>query len=194
MCYESRKAEAAIMNIRIVAGTLGGRKIDAPDGTTTHPMSERARNALFNKIIDDIEGAEVLDAFAGTGALGLEALSRGARKATFIERDRVAQKVIAKNIVTLGLEDRVDLVRANVGGWLENNSEKKLQYDIIFADPPYHDLQFSTVVKLMGLLKPGALMVLSHPGRSESPTKPGVVVVDNRSYGDATLTFYRRES
>jgi len=182
------------MNIRIVAGTLGGRKIDAPDGTTTHPMSERARNALFNKIIDDIEGAEVLDAFAGTGALGLEALSRGARKATFIERDRVAQKVIAKNIVTLGLEDRVDLVRANVGGWLENNSEKKLQYDIIFADPPYHDLQFSTVVKLMGLLKPGALMVLSHPGRSESPTKPGVVVVDNRSYGDATLTFYRRES
>ena len=67
------------------------------------------------------------------------------------------------------------------------------QFDIIFVDPPYHDVQFSTAILLMGLLKPSALMVLSHPGRSECPTRPGVVVVDNRSYGDATLTLFRRE-
>jgi 16S rRNA (guanine966-N2)-methyltransferase len=179
------------MNIRIIGGQFGSRKIDAPDGTRTHPMGDRVRSALFNKIQTDLDGADVLDAFAGTGALGLEALSRGAKTATFVERDRIAQKVIAKNIVTLGLEDRAALVRASVSSWLETNQDR--QFDLIFADPPYHDVQFSTVLKLFGLLKLGGLMILSHPGRSESPTKPGIVVVDNRSYGTATLTFFRRE-
>ncbi|MFA5107899.1 MAG: RsmD family RNA methyltransferase, partial [Patescibacteria group bacterium] len=74
------------MNIRIIAGTLGGRKIDAPDGRRTHPMSERIRNALFNSLGETVKDANVLDAFAGTGAVGIEALSRGAKHATFIER------------------------------------------------------------------------------------------------------------
>jgi 16S rRNA (guanine966-N2)-methyltransferase len=181
-----------MMTIRIISGEFGGRKIEAPDGRKTHPMGERIRNALFNKIIDDIDGAEVLDAFAGTGSLGIEALSRGARSATFIERDRTAQDIIVRNITLLGLQDKTKLVRASVSSWLETSEEKK--FDLILVDPPYHDPQFSTVVRLMGLLKPGALMVLSQPGRSESPTRPGVVVVDNRSYGNATLTFYRREA
>ncbi len=179
------------MSIRIIAGEFGGRKIETSDSIRTHPMGDRPRGALFNKIMADIDGAEVLDAFAGSGSLGLEALSRGAKTATFIERDRMAQQVIAKNIVSLGLEDRASLVRSSIAGWLETFEEKK--FDIIFADPPYNELQFSTVSELMGLLKPGALMVLSHPGRSESPTKLGVVVVDNRSYGTVTLTFYRRD-
>lgn len=180
------------MNLRIIAGEFGSRKIDAPDGTRTHPMGDRIRSALFNKISADLPGADVLDAFAGTGALGLEALSRGAQSATFVERDRIAQKVIAKNIDTLGVTDRAHLIRSSVSAWIDTMEDR--QFDIIFVDPPYHDVQFSTVSKLFGLLKPGALMVLSHPGRSESPTKPGVVVVDNRSYGDAVLTFYRRAS
>ena len=179
------------MNIRIISGALGGRKIDAPDGTTTHPMGERQRNSLFNILQDEIVGAEVLDVFAGTGALGIQALSRGAKTATFIERDRDAQKVINKNIITLGLEENAHLVRASVVAWLDKNEDQK--FDLIFVDPPYDDVQFSTVLRCMGLLKPGALMVLSHPGRSESPTRPGVVVVDNRSYGTVALTFYRRE-
>lgn len=179
------------MNIRIISGILGGRKIVAPDGDITHPMGERQRNSLFNIIKDEIEGAEVLDMFAGTGSLGLETLSRGAKVATFVERDQIAQNAIAKNIETLGLEDRANLVRASASAWLEKNEDKK--FDLIFADPPYDDVQFSTVSQIMGLLKPGALMVLSHPGRSESPTRPGVVVVDNRSYGTVALTFYRRE-
>lgn len=180
------------MNVRIISGEFGGRKIEAPEGERTHPMGERIRNALFNKLQDEVQGADVLDVFAGTGALGLESLSRGARSATFIERDRTAQKVLAKNITLLGVEDRATLVRTSAMNWLESSQPR--QFDIIFADPPYGDTQFSTVLQLMGLLKPSALMVLSHPGRSESPTKAGVVVVDNRSYGDAVLTFYRREA
>jgi 16S rRNA (guanine966-N2)-methyltransferase len=177
--------------VRVISGEYGGRKIEAPDTTRTHPMGERIRNALFNMIASDIPGADVLDAFAGTGALGIETLSRGARSAVFVEKDRVAQQIIAKNITTLNLEEKSKLIRASVGGWLDTAGEQ--QFDIIFADPPYQDMQLSTVSRLFGLLKPGALMVLSQPGRSESLTKPGIVVVDNRSYGDATLTFYRRD-
>lgn len=180
------------MSLRIIGGQFGSRKIDTPDSSKTHPMGDRIRSALFNMIATELPDAEVLDGFAGSGALGLEALSHGAKFATFIERDRIAQKVIEKNIKLLGVQDKSKLIRSSVSGWIDTADEK--QFDIIFADPPYHDMQFSTVLKMQGLLKPGALMVLSHPGRSESPTKPGVVVVDNRSYGDAALTFFRRES
>jgi 16S rRNA (guanine966-N2)-methyltransferase len=155
-------------------------------------MSERARNALFNSIAAAIPGARVLDAFAGTGALGLEALSRGAAHATFVDRDRIAGKIIANNIDSLQVGGQTTLVRSSVAAWLETRSEDEY-YDIIFADPPYHDLQLSTVTKLFRLLKPGSLMVLSHTGRGEVPVQNGIVVVDNRSYSNAYLTFFRRE-
>jgi 16S rRNA (guanine966-N2)-methyltransferase len=181
-----------MITIRIISGEFGKRKIVAPDGRTTHPMGDRQRTALFNIIKDDIPGAHVLDAFAGTGALGLEALSRGAAYATFIEKDRAAQTAIAQNIQSLGVEHQAKLIRTTVANWSAVNGDAK--FDLIFADPPYHDLQLSTVGALFDLLKPGALMVLSTPGRSEVLTKTGVVVVDNRSYGTVNLTFYRRES
>ena len=179
------------MNIRIISGKFGGRKIQAPDNSRTHPMSERIRNALFNSIGLEVQGAVVLDAFAGTGAIGLEALSRGADRAVFVEKDRVAQKILAENIQTLDAKNTTEVIRTNLANWLSTYQGEG--FDIIFADPPYHDPQFSTVERLFSLLKPGGLMVLSHPGRGEEPTKTGVVVVDNRSYGNAFLTFYRRE-
>jgi len=181
------------MNIRLISGMYGGRKIEAPDNSRTHPMSERIRNALFNSLGTSVNNAIVLDAFAGTGAIGLEALSRGARSVTFIEKDRTAQKILAKNITTLGVEGRTSIIRTTVHNWT-SSSLGNVEFDLIFADPPYHDTQFSTVLELFGLLKPGGLMVLSHPGRGEIPTKTGVVVVDNRSYGNAYLTFYRRDN
>jgi len=179
------------VNVRIISGEFGGRKIEAPDTSRTHPMSERARGAMFNSLGGLIEGASVLDAFAGTGSIGLEALSRGAHDVTFVERDRVAQKVLAKNITALGAEARTTFVRTTVLNWLETKGDEK--FDIVFADPPYNDPQLSTAERLLGLLKPGGYMVLSHPGRGEELAKTGVVVVDNRSYGNAFLTYYRRE-
>jgi len=152
-------------------------------------MGERIRNALFNSLGDEVYGARVLDAFAGTGAVGIEALSRGAEHVTFIEKDRICQKIIGNNIQLLGIPQQTTLARSPLACWIKNNDEQK--FDLIFADPPYHDTQLSTVEQLFGLLKPKACMVLSHPGRSEIRTKPGVVVVDNRSYGNAYLTFYR---
>ena len=178
------------MNMRLIAGRFGGRIIEGSGTSRTHPMSERIRGSLFNIIGDEIEGATVLDAFAGSGSLGFEAISRGATLATFIERDRVAQSVISNNIKTLGVEGEAKLVKAPVASWLETSDQ---QYDIIFADPPYHDLQLSTVFKLKKVLKPNGLMVLSYTGRGEVPTDLGVVVVDNRKYGDAVLAFYRKK-
>lgn len=180
------------MNIRIIAGQYGGRVIEGSGTNRTHPMSERVRSSLFNIVGDEIVGATVLDAFAGSGALGLEALSRGAQSATFIERDRVAQNVIDANITTLKIDPgKAKLVKAPVASWLRTTEETG--YDIIFADPPYHDLQLSTVEKLSGLLKPNGLMVLSYPGNGEVSPDLRVVVVDNRSYGNAALAFYRKE-
>ncbi|MDN5835076.1 MAG: 16S rRNA (guanine(966)-N(2))-methyltransferase RsmD [bacterium] len=180
------------MNIRIIAGTYGGRTMAAPAGRTTHPMGERIRNAVFNSLGGEISGASVLDVFAGSGVVGLEALSRGAKQAIFVERDRNAQRCILDNIKSLQIAGSTKLIKTTVSNWLESSEPE--DFDIIFADPPYHDPQLSTVARLFGLLKPGGLMVLSHSGRGELPTKTGVVVVDNRSYGNAVITLYRRES
>ena len=154
-------------------------------------MGERIRGALFN-ILGDLSGLHVLDAFAGTGAIGLEALSRGCDHVSFIERDRVAQKVLHKNIISLGVERQTTCINTSVANWMETGASES--FDLIVADPPYHDLQLSTVSRLAKYLKPKGLMILSHPGRESAPTVNGVVVVDNRSYGDAALAFYRKES
>lgn len=178
------------MRTRIVAGTYGGRFIESPSKKAARVMSERARGALFNSL-GSLVGLRVLDAFAGSGALGIEALSRGASEVVFIERERTAQVAIAANIDTLGITDSTKLIRASVGSW-HQTSEGAL-FDVILADPPYHDLQFSTIAKLFMHLKTGGTMVLSHAGREPVPLELGVVVVDNRSYGDASLALYRKE-
>jgi len=179
------------MNVRIIAGSYGGRVIDAPGRQSTHAMSERARGALFNIIGEDIKGARVLDAFAGSGSLGIEALSRGAAEALFIEKDRIAAKIVQKNLDAVECTD-ASVIKTTVSNWLNTSTPE--DFDIIFADPPYHDPQLSTVGRLLSLLKPGALMVLSHSGKGEVPSKTGVVVVDNRSYGNLNFTFYRRKN
>ena len=177
------------MRLRVIAGHLGGRMFDAPGTHTTHPMSERMRGALFN-ILGNITEKTVLEPFAGSGALGFESVSRGAKTALLIERDKIAQKVIAQNILSLGLNDQVKLVGANCRTWSNNNPDQK--FDLILADPPYNDGQLSTVQQLAQHLKPKGLMVLSYPGRGLAPTVNGVVVVDNRNYGDAALAFYQQ--
>ncbi len=181
------------MNIRVISGQYGGRALRAPIGSQTHPMSERARNAMFNSLGQTVKEAKVLDAFAGTGAIGIEALSRGASKVTFIERDQTAAGCIDHNLTTLGIGDEATLIRSSVSNWL--STAELSSFDLIFADPPYSDEQLSTVIRLFELLKPGALMVLSHTGKGEVPLRTNeIVVVDSRSYANAHLTFFRREA
>ena len=179
------------MRFRIIAGLYGGRNIQAPDTVATHPMSERVRNALFNIVGDEIKQAHVLDAFAGSGALGLEALSRGAAQATFVERDSRAVATLDNNVSLFNLKAQTNIVQADVISWVKGCQDS---YDIILVDPPYDDPQFSTAMELIKLLKPNGTMILSYPGSGEVPTANGVVVVDNRSYGTAALAFYRHDA
>ncbi|HSE29543.1 MAG TPA: RsmD family RNA methyltransferase [Candidatus Saccharimonadales bacterium] len=178
------------MRMRIVAGELGGRFFESPDSQTTHPMSERMRGALFN-ILGDLRGKTVLDPFAGSGALSFESVSRGAASAVLLDNDKRAQRIIEGNIKSLGLEQKARLVKANSRMWSERNND---QFDLLLIDPPYHDMQLSTVSMLVKHLKPNGLMVLSYPGKGDEPTVNGVVVVDTRLYGDAALAFYRKRA
>jgi 16S rRNA (guanine966-N2)-methyltransferase len=177
------------MRLRVIAGSLGGRFFDGPDSFATHPMGERIRGAMFNSL-GNIEGYEILDAFAGSGALSFEAISRGAKHAIAIERDRKAQSIIDKNIKALGLQNKVKLIRASASAWSGTNEDKK--FDVILCDPPYNNPQLSTVSGLIKHLKPNGLMVLSYSGRESTPTVNGVVVVDAKLYGDAALAIYRK--
>ncbi len=177
------------MRMRVIAGALGGRFFDSPDTTTTHPMSERIKGSLFNILGDDIKDKTVLEPFAGSGALSFEALSRGAKSALLLERDKRAQAAIAGNIKSLGLDKKAILVKANCRQWSETNPDVK--FDLLLIDPPYHDMQLSTVTLLIRHLKPKGLMVLSYQGRGSAPTVNGVVVVRMKLYGDAALAFYR---
>lgn len=177
------------MNIRVIGGVYGGRVLDAPDGRTTHPMGERIRNAVFNSLGGELTDATVLDAFAGTGAVGIEALSRGAVSAVFVEKDRIAQKCIANNLESLKIM-KGQLVKTTVSNWLDTY-EGGL-FDIIFADPPYYDTQLNTVSRLTGLLRAGGLLVLSWPEAQEAPRLPDVDAVFDRVYAGARIAMYKK--
>jgi len=179
------------MNVKIIAGSYGGQSLKAPNNFKTHPMSERVRGSLFNIVQNELAGAKVLDIFAGSGSLGIEAISRGASEVVFVERDLAANKILNENVKKLGLNDHSKIYKMGAKTFTDKNPGES--FDIIFADPPYNDMQLSTVSELGGILKPNGLMVLSYPGRGEIPTVYGVVVVDNRNYGTAALAFYRKK-
>jgi 16S rRNA (guanine966-N2)-methyltransferase len=175
--------------MRIIAGRLGGQNFQAPKNHRTHPMSDRARGALFNTL-GPLEGLTILDAFAGTGAVGFEALSRGARRITAIEVDRVAQRSIADNASKLGLSARLHLIKANARAWLATST---MSFDIVLLDPPYDDPQPPLMQRLSQCVKPGGLLVLSWPGKTELPGFPAFELIETKKYGDIQLGFYRRE-
>ncbi len=177
--------------MRIVAGKFGGRTLHEPHGHRTHPMSEKVRGALFN-VLGDIEGLTVLDAFAGSGALSFEALSRGAAHVTATEIDKNSHSVIQQNIQELGVSDQVKAINANSSGWSDNNPDAK--FDIVFLAPPYDNLQMKLLVKLSKHIKPDGLLVLDWPGHLDAPKFKGFESLSDKNYGDAQLVFYRKIS
>jgi 16S rRNA (guanine966-N2)-methyltransferase len=151
-------------------------------------MADRVRGGLFN-VLGDISGLTVVDAFAGSGALGFEALSRGAESVLAIESDRSAQRAIRENAAMLGLEKSYKPVASTVAGWL-STSDDEHRFDLILADPPYDDLQLSTIISLAARLKPTGTFVLSWPGRNAAPIFEGMEIAKQKSYGDAQLIYY----
>lgn len=167
--------------IRIISGKLGGRLIDTPKTDKTHPMGDRERSAIFNRLRGEIADKVILDAFAGSGALGLEALSLGAAEVDFLENNRKAAKTIHDNIAKFKLDDRGKLVR-----------KLRDEYDIIFADPPYDKPQYEYIEEILKSLKHGGIFVLSHP---ESPAPwefRGLSLFSDKSYAAAHIKMYQK--
>ena len=173
--------------MRVIAGTLGGRIFNSPHGHRTHPMSDKIRGAMFN-MLGDVTGMTVLDPFAGSGALGFEAVSRGAASALLIDRDKPAQRAIAENIEALGVSSQVTVLKAHAKSWLNRNSTL---FDLVLLDPPYNDLQVELVEKFVSRCKPDGRIVLSWPGKTESPRLRGVTEITVKHYGDASLYIYK---
>lgn len=176
--------------MRIIAGALKGQQFQTPHGHRTHPMSDKMRGALFN-ILGDIEGLTFLDAFAGSGALAFEAASRGAKSVIAVDKESAAHAIIERNLKELHLQKIVKVTKANTGGWSIHNMERK--FDIVLLDPPYDELQFSLLGRLIKRhVKPKGLAVLSWPGKTDAPQFELSKIVEQKTYGDAQLVFYRK--
>lgn len=157
-------------------------------------MGDRVRSGLFASLasMDAVAGATVLDAFAGTGAMGLEALSRGAANVMFIERDKVAARLIAVNIDTLGVGDRTKLIKSSVASWLETSDDIN-KFNLIMADPPYHQPQLATITRLFERLDVNGLMVVSLPTNLDiSQWELADKIINRRSYGKACIYHIKR--
>jgi 16S rRNA (guanine966-N2)-methyltransferase len=153
-------------------------------------MGDRVRGALFNTL-GDISGLEILDAFAGSGALSFEAVSRGATRAIAIESDRSAQKAIEQSINMLSVGNRMKLIKASAHAWLSTNPE--VRFDIILCDPPYDNLQPGLLIKLAERAKPAGVVVVSVPPDYQVNLPPrDFQMLATKSYGDAQLLFFER--
>jgi 16S rRNA (guanine966-N2)-methyltransferase len=180
---------------RVIAGTARGIRLAAA-GEGTRPLGDRVKQTLFAVLEPDLPGAAVLDLFAGSGAAGIEALSRGARHAVFVERDPAAVKAIAANLARARVADRASVVRADVLGWLRGAGLAAGPFAIAVVDPPYGqpDLLAETLDALGPLLARGARVVAKHFWRDRPPTLIGLLASEReRRFGETALTFYRRQ-
>ncbi len=181
---------------RVIAGSAKGVRLAAP-GPGTRPLADRVKQTLFAVLEPEIEGAVVLDLFAGSGAGGIEALSRGASRAVFVERDGGAARVIAENLRRAGLAQRGEVVRRDAVAWLADPSGAATAgpFDIVLVDPPYADTD--ALAHALGLvgphLAPRGVVVAKHFWRDAPPGGTGLLAsVRERRFGETALTFYRR--
>jgi len=178
--------------MRIVGGNLGGRVLRAPAGAATRPTSEKVRQAIFN-ILPDVEGNHVLDLFAGSGALGIEALSRGAAHVTFVDHNKVPLGVIRGNLRELGLDARATVVGGDAVAVAARPGPAP--WNLVFIDPPYASDLAVRAATALEHLAPDATIVIEHDRRHAPPEHLGSLVrSDERRYGDTLVSFFQRGS
>lgn len=181
--------------LRVIAGTARGRKLKMVPGSGTRPIADRAKEALFSLLGADVEGAAVLDLFAGTGGVGIEALSRGAARATFVESDRLAVNTIQDNLRATGMAGRARVVRTDVFIFLRNNPREAFDY-VHVAPPQYENLWAETLKALdarPGWVNPDGVAVAQiHPREFSKLPLQNFDLVDQRKYGSTLLCFYER--
>jgi 16S rRNA (guanine(966)-N(2))-methyltransferase RsmD len=184
---------------RVIAGRAAGRRLAAPPGEGTRPLADRVKQTLFAILEPDLDGARVLDLFAGSGAAGIEALSRGAAGAVFVERDGRAATTIAENLRATALAGPdATIVGAEALAWLRRDTTAAQRFDVVIVDPPYAETDLlAAVLARLGEadapLAPGARVVAKHFWRDRPPGRIGLLASEReRRFGETTLTFYRR--
>jgi 16S rRNA (guanine(966)-N(2))-methyltransferase RsmD len=180
--------------MRIISGRFKGRRLKTPTWGGLRPTSDRLRETLFNILAGRLDGAFVLDAYAGTGALGIEALSRGASQVVFVERDRRAVTLIGDNLRHCGIAEGCAIIRADIGRLSQPGGPRP--FDVILLDPPYEGVDLeASVGRAAHWLSVAGVLVLEHARRRVSPPNAGDLTRTRvvRS-GDSALSFYRRDS
>ncbi|HEX9380180.1 MAG TPA: 16S rRNA (guanine(966)-N(2))-methyltransferase RsmD [Gaiellaceae bacterium] len=178
--------------MRIIAGTRKGHTIQAPKGLETRPTSDRVRENVFNIVAPWVEGARVLDLYAGSGAMGLEALSRGAQAVVFVEADADAVRAIERNLDKLRLTSAT-LVRLGATTGLAQEAAAGRKYDLVLADPPYAMTDYDTLARyLPRVLADDGLLVVESAAKTE-PQLPGLAVRTTRRYGSTRVTVFEHE-
>jgi 16S rRNA (guanine966-N2)-methyltransferase len=181
--------------VRVIAGALKGRRLVTPRGPRTRPTADQVRIALMDTLTPWLPGARVLDLFAGAGGVGLEALSRGAAHATFVERDPRALAALRQNVETLGVRARARLVRGEVGREIGRLAAPDEPFNIVFLDPPYEaGLTEATLARVAAAawVAPGTIVIAQHPTKQAPPETLGrLTAFRTRRFGETTLTFYR---
>lgn len=178
--------------MRVIAGRFGGRRLHAVRGRVVRPTADRVREALFSVLEPALPEARVLDLYAGTGALAIEALSRGAASAVCVERDPRALAALERNVTALAIADRVRIVRGDALAFARRAERGDERYDVVFCDPPYRaplDAVAAAVVEAEWWTR---IAVLEHAARTEPPAAPEGVAAETRRYGDTAITIYRR--
>jgi 16S rRNA (guanine966-N2)-methyltransferase len=177
--------------MRVIAGSLKGRRLQAPTWAGLRPTSDKLRETLFNVLAPRVPGARVLDGYAGTGAIGIEALSRGASEVVFVERDRRAQRLIADNLARCGVASGCVIIRASAVRAVDELLAAARAFDIVLLDPPYDLPPEEAIGPLAGLLAPGGVLVLEHAKRRRSPETAGRLARTRAlAAGDSALSFY----
>lgn len=180
-------------DLRILSGQYKGKVVKTPDSALTHPMGAREKLALFNMLQPYLAGAVVLDAYAGTGALGLEALSRGAREAIFVEVSGVIARILKANLDNVLPHDARTSATVYVCKVAEFTKKGDYQayFDLILADPPYDRIDFAEIMQLGTLLKPQGVLALSMPAAKSAPEIAGLTLLSDRKYAAARLVLYQ---
>lgn len=180
--------------MRIVAGAFRGRRLNTPKGLKTRPTSDRVREAIFNIIAPHLAGARVLDLFAGTGAMGLEALSRGAESAVFVDESSDAVRLIRSNVTLCGVEDRTRIVQGSVEQALKRICSAGDLFDVIFLDPPYGKGYVEKALPhAAAAARLEALAVAEHHVKDVLPESAGGWArFRERRYGDTVISFFSR--
>ncbi len=174
------------MTIRICSGIYGSRKIECP-AKGVRPTTDRVKQAVFSTIPFELAGTRVLDLFAGSGNLGIEALSRGSSEVTFVDSSKICIRVIEKNLKELQALDRAKIVRSDVRAFLEKCRDP---FDVIFMDPPYNKgLASELAPHVYRVLKTGGVLVIEHSPNESIPIKPW----KTRTYGDTMITYSMRD-